>query len=265
MTGTIYALSNKGIPGLLKIGFTTRDTATRALELESTGVPYPFVVEYEAVVDSPQESEREVHHFLKQYHVRKEWFSCSLSECIHAVRTVCKNKIYYQKSRIDTEREIQNKEYNDNLKLTKIIKEHNEEISRLISEKQKILPTEYEQALNRHEEHYSLIANICGVAFFICILPDSLKSMHKANYDMFLYIFGFLMLVGGAFLVSKIVKYILLEIIFIFPTKTNYIKEHLDIFSYNINQTIRLSTVKKIQSEGLEYINSAQNFIHGKL
>ena len=89
--------------------------------------------------------------------------------------------------------------------------------------------------------------------------------MHKANYDMFLYIFGFLMLVGGAFLVSKIVKYILLEIIFIFPTKTNYIKEHLDIFSYNINQTIRLSTVKKIQSEGLEYINSAQNFIHGKL
>ncbi|PIY04238.1 MAG: hypothetical protein COZ20_06175 [Gallionellales bacterium CG_4_10_14_3_um_filter_54_96] len=48
-SGYVYVLLNQSLPGCVKIGKTTRDTATRAAELSSaTGVPTPFMVAYDA-------------------------------------------------------------------------------------------------------------------------------------------------------------------------------------------------------------------------
>lgn len=42
--GYVYILTNEHMPGLVKIGRTTRDVGQRANELFQTGVPSPFIV-----------------------------------------------------------------------------------------------------------------------------------------------------------------------------------------------------------------------------
>jgi T5orf172 domain len=86
MRGWVYVCSNKAMPGLLKIGFTLKDPFIRARELEQTGVPHPFVVEYEVMVAGPRDLERRVHTHLAGVHERKEWFRCTLSHAITAIR-----------------------------------------------------------------------------------------------------------------------------------------------------------------------------------
>ena len=45
--GIVYVLSNRAMPGLVKIGMTTRpELDARLKELYTTGVPVPFDVEY---------------------------------------------------------------------------------------------------------------------------------------------------------------------------------------------------------------------------
>jgi hypothetical protein len=45
--GYVYVLTNPTMPGLVKIGITTRSVAGRANELYQTGVPMPFKVSFE--------------------------------------------------------------------------------------------------------------------------------------------------------------------------------------------------------------------------
>ena len=52
MAGFIYIMSNSAFPNLLKIGKSTKDpTKDRVSELNQTGVPEPFKVEYYALVE----------------------------------------------------------------------------------------------------------------------------------------------------------------------------------------------------------------------
>ena len=44
--GWIYCMSNKAFPSLLKIGQTKNLPTARAEQLYSTGVPYPFKIEF---------------------------------------------------------------------------------------------------------------------------------------------------------------------------------------------------------------------------
>lgn len=60
--GIIYVLSNPCMPGLVKIGKTTRtDVNDRMKELFSTGVPVPFVCEYSCTVNNCDLVEKELH------------------------------------------------------------------------------------------------------------------------------------------------------------------------------------------------------------
>ncbi len=45
--GWIYIITNKAMPGLLKIGFSTKDPLLRAKELANTGSLHAYVVEYD--------------------------------------------------------------------------------------------------------------------------------------------------------------------------------------------------------------------------
>jgi T5orf172 domain len=69
--GWVYVIANQALPGLLKIGFSTKDPALRALELDSTGVPHPYVVVYDALVREPRDIEQRVHTELKSQCVGK--------------------------------------------------------------------------------------------------------------------------------------------------------------------------------------------------
>jgi hypothetical protein len=89
MRGAVYILSNSAMPGLLKIGYTTKTAEERSVELFTTGVPARFRVEFEAVVDNAPGLERLVHSALAAHRHSddREWFSVSLKTAVERIRT----------------------------------------------------------------------------------------------------------------------------------------------------------------------------------
>lgn len=86
MRGWVYIITNKAMPGLVKVGYTLKDPDLRARELGHTGTPLPYVVEYEVLVNKPRVVEQMVHSGLGGHRVGKEWFRCSLDEAINCIR-----------------------------------------------------------------------------------------------------------------------------------------------------------------------------------
>ncbi|WP_419872770.1 GIY-YIG nuclease family protein [Candidatus Pristimantibacillus sp. PTI5] len=69
-SGFVYILINQSMPGLLKIGMTTRDTVERVLELSSaTGVPTPFMLAYKKQFANCKLAEEKMHSLLDEYRV----------------------------------------------------------------------------------------------------------------------------------------------------------------------------------------------------
>ncbi len=91
--GFVYVLSNSAFKGLLKIGYSRKVPGERALELDTTGVPSPFVVEYYCLVEGDAELEWKVHRALEATRHRpgREFFRVDLSEAIGHIQKVCPN------------------------------------------------------------------------------------------------------------------------------------------------------------------------------
>ena len=89
--GYVYILQNDSMPGLLKIGKTTRNSRERAKELSSsTSVPTPFRVIFELSSDRYEILEREVHRKLARYRVgdNREFFKCAAGIAIKAIKEI---------------------------------------------------------------------------------------------------------------------------------------------------------------------------------
>ena len=96
MKGWVYVISNPSMPGIVKIGYSLKDPMLRAQELDSTGVPHSYVVEYSIMVDNPQQLEQRVHKSLKCINEKKEWFRCSLEKAVTSIRGAVQGKIYLE-------------------------------------------------------------------------------------------------------------------------------------------------------------------------
>ncbi len=88
MRGWVYVMTNMAMPGLVKVGFSTKDPHLRAQELNGTNHPHPFVVAYDALLDEPRLVEQLVHRELKQHHEAKEFFKVSVDVAIQAIDRV---------------------------------------------------------------------------------------------------------------------------------------------------------------------------------
>lgn len=89
MAGFIYIMSNPAFPNLLKIGKSKKDPTTdRVNELNQTGVPEPFKVEYYAFVEDEDYLEKAVHRKFASNRPNKnrEFFSVDCVEAIDAIR-----------------------------------------------------------------------------------------------------------------------------------------------------------------------------------
>lgn len=83
--GYIYVLSNPSMPGIVKIGRTSRDPNTRLRELNSaTGVPVPFKLEYAARTYWPTASEKFIHQSINglRLNSKREFFKMNTSDAI---------------------------------------------------------------------------------------------------------------------------------------------------------------------------------------
>jgi T5orf172 domain len=77
MKGLVYLLINPAMPGIVKIGLTTRgDMKQRLQELFTTGVPVPFDCVFACEVDNCDEVERALHIAFgpNRIHPKREFF-----------------------------------------------------------------------------------------------------------------------------------------------------------------------------------------------
>ena len=88
--GFLYVLANSAMPGLVKVGKTTRTPSERAGELSGvTGVPTPFMVIYEQLFQDCSAAEAFVHAYLAQKGYRvsdaREFFNAPSNIVIKAI------------------------------------------------------------------------------------------------------------------------------------------------------------------------------------
>lgn len=89
--GFVYILHSPAMPGVYKIGCTTRSPSQRAEELsKGTGVPHAYEVVYYAEFYSPAEQEKRVHLSLRNKRVSadREFFRLPLVEAIGEIEDV---------------------------------------------------------------------------------------------------------------------------------------------------------------------------------
>jgi hypothetical protein len=89
MRGYVYVLTNLALPGLVKIGFSTKDPSLRVAELSNTSIPTPYELRYEVLTDDPYELEQSLHKDLRETgeHAGKEFFKLSVLAAINVVRS----------------------------------------------------------------------------------------------------------------------------------------------------------------------------------
>ena len=88
--GIVYVLSNPAMPGLVKIGMTSRDQLDdRVRELSNTSVPAPFVVELWAWVEDARACERLLHGWLSgvRMNSRREFFFVPVAAVFKMLRS----------------------------------------------------------------------------------------------------------------------------------------------------------------------------------
>lgn len=88
MDGYIYVLINPSMPGLVKIGRTTRNPESREKELsQATGVPTPFIMVYYKYFVDCQFAEEYIHNVLSEFRIthNREFFDVPIYEVIDLI------------------------------------------------------------------------------------------------------------------------------------------------------------------------------------
>jgi hypothetical protein len=88
--GWVYVLINPSIPGLVKVGRTTRLPSTRVAELShATGVATPFILVFEQAFDDCVTAERDIHAALDRCGIRvtanREFFRGATTEVVRLI------------------------------------------------------------------------------------------------------------------------------------------------------------------------------------
>ena len=85
--GYVYILTNEYLPGLLKIGMTTRTPEDRAVEISKTGVPGKWYVHYYLFVPNCTKIEKSVHQALHTFRVdiNREFFKVEMDYAINVI------------------------------------------------------------------------------------------------------------------------------------------------------------------------------------
>jgi nuclear transport factor 2 (NTF2) superfamily protein len=82
--GYVYVLSNPSMPGIVKIGRSKSGEKHRAQQMYTTGVPEPFVLEFEILTNDAEDLEATVHEEMAQYRTNgsREFFSCEVEVAV---------------------------------------------------------------------------------------------------------------------------------------------------------------------------------------
>jgi hypothetical protein len=116
--GFVYILLNPSFPDQVKIGLTEGKSELRARVLQSTGVPTPFIVLYDELVNDCQAVEWCLHEQFADYRVAKdrEFFRVPPKEAIRALQAeAAKSKVTRPLDRVSILEDLRRK-YSNALK-----------------------------------------------------------------------------------------------------------------------------------------------------
>lgn len=95
----LYILSRREEKDILKIGMTTRNVQKRVNEINSsTGIIYPWAARKVFKVKKSKLVEKEVHHMLSEYRIRKdrEFFKINYAKACDIIdQYLCSNHLYF--------------------------------------------------------------------------------------------------------------------------------------------------------------------------
>lgn len=194
MKGWVYVISNQAMNGLVKVGYSTKDPELRAEELNHTGSPHPYVVEYEVLLENPYQIEQKVHKLLKDVHEGKEWFRCSIEEAIAAIyqtvgdAIITENfkktqrekaeQIYRQKREQEIkEQEIERQKKEQEIKEREIKEKLRDEENRIKQEYEKIIATRFTPRPSWQYWLGGAFLSIFGMAILFPIKQDEVVSV----------------------------------------------------------------------------------------
>lgn len=86
--GYVYILTNKAMPGLIKIGQTARTVQERVDELYTTGVPIAFDIAHEFECENHEQLESQIHRELERHRFNRnrEFFEYSADEAFQVLQ-----------------------------------------------------------------------------------------------------------------------------------------------------------------------------------
>lgn len=88
-SGWVYIVTNKALPGLVKVGYTTRiDINQRLREFNQAGLPYPYEKAYALWVEEPRLIEQRVHQALPAHRDYPGWFRCSVERARETIKKI---------------------------------------------------------------------------------------------------------------------------------------------------------------------------------
>ena len=101
--GFVYIMTNDSMPGIIKVGMSTKVPTERAKELEDTGLPMPYVVQYYAFFDDMQQAEKKAHNELSKYHYNKEFFKTDVGTAINCIENLglSFNRLYCKLDKVE--------------------------------------------------------------------------------------------------------------------------------------------------------------------
>lgn len=93
--GIVYILINPAMPGLVKIGQTTKKIDTRLKELYKTGIPLPFECLYACEVDDCELVETSLHNafYPNRINPKREFFEINPEQAISILRLFQKRNV----------------------------------------------------------------------------------------------------------------------------------------------------------------------------
>lgn len=85
--GYVYVLSNPAMPGVVKVGRSIHGGSSRGRSLYQTGVPAPYVLEFEIYTKDPEWLEAQAHKSLRFNRVNpdREFFKCPPNDAIEEI------------------------------------------------------------------------------------------------------------------------------------------------------------------------------------
>lgn len=180
------------MPGLVKVGYSS-DPELRAEELNHTGSPHPYDVDYKMLVEEPHQIEQKAHRALSLKRERKEWFRCSPEDAIAAIKQVV-GIAFLSESYIRADREKANQLWAQQKRAHEIEEQIRTEKKAILERYYQLLKTEFSPR-----------------PFWIYWMPGALVALlGVAIFFPKATIFGYLVLcaVGGAIIGAMLQSYV---------------------------------------------------------